>query len=285
MSQQLVTEIVKPQAAYTHQALKDLIEDVTQSSMMRLDAKSMDKLWDLITMVFKWQITLSEDLLKLTQRHLYEIENYVTHEATQLQLHKVQNVFDNFTKILSSSEITELRDATLNWLKDFHVRVSLLLRIGLQDNEGRFVVDNLDPFAEDMLRNLGENIYSVTQNGKLLRDDENERDMDEEEPKDTNRNEALELEMLAGQLKGSSTAGNITSNVLKLSINYKDNRSANHFDSIATRTDNSVGDNNNGSAGRLEDMFEDLQLTGAPNDNDNDNFNEDLINMIENSAN
>lgn len=159
---------MKPQAAYNHESVREIIEDITQSSVMRLDPVSMNKLWDLITMVFKWQVTMSEDLITLTQRHLYEIENYVTNTELHLQLQKVQTMVDNFNKILDKKERLDLLDSTNFWLKDYNVRVSLLLRMGLQSMDGNFVINNLDPIAEEMLKNLGENIYVVTQNGRIL---------------------------------------------------------------------------------------------------------------------
>lgn len=264
VSPQLINEITKPQAAYGHEALKNLIEDVTQSSAMRLDPKSMDKLWDLITMVFKWQISLSTDILKLTARHLYEIENYVTTEETQLQLHKVQNLFDNYAKILTQNERTELRESMITWLHGFNVRVSLLMRLGLQDLDGNFIVDDLEPYAEDMLRNLGENIYSTTQNGKLYKSTKTENAVKNE------HNEAFELKFLADQIIGERKLSN-DSSTLKLAINHKSNdnekphQQQQHFDNVKIET----------NCNELEALFDDLSVTEESSD-----FHDELINMI-----
>lgn len=168
VSPPLISELTKPQLLYSHNAVRAVIEEITQSSIMRLDPNSMDRLWDLITMVFKWQATLSPDIMGITLRHLYEIETYVTNPETHVQLHRVQNVVENFNKIFEQNEKHRIREDVLLWLKNYNIRVSLLLRMGLQNEDGSFVANNTNPVAEKMLKNLGENIYEVTQNGKVL---------------------------------------------------------------------------------------------------------------------
>lgn len=63
VSKQLMGDLMRPQAAYSHESVREIIEDVTQSSIMRLDPVSMGKLWDLISMVFKWQMSMSDDVI------------------------------------------------------------------------------------------------------------------------------------------------------------------------------------------------------------------------------
>ncbi|XP_068913817.1 protein OSCP1 isoform X1 [Tenebrio molitor] len=262
VSKQLMTELMKPQATYSHDAVRDIIEDVTQSSMMRLDSTSMNKLWDLITMVFKWQVTISEDVIAITLRHLYEIENYVTNPETQLQLHKVQNLVENFNKILSAKEKKELRDDILYWLKDSNVRVSLLLRMGLQNMDGIFITDNLDPTAAKMLKNLGENIYSVTQNGRIL-----EKNCNKPEP------EVNELQLFVDQILGERKMSSGTDNrkFLRLDI---DNQNVNNneegskivFDNIDVNTEDH----------KMHEMMNDMAVT----DKEDGSLKDDLLEMI-----
>lgn len=250
---------MKPQAAYGHEAVRDIIEDVTQSSMMRLDATSMNKLWDLITMVFKWQVTISKEVIAVTLRHLYEIENYVTSPDTQLQLHKVQNLVDNFNKILSTKEKSDLKDDIIYWLKDVNVRVSLLLRMGLQNMEGIFITENLDPTAEKMLKNLGENIYSVTQNGRILEKNENKP-----EP------EVNELQLFVDQILGERklSTGSDNRNFLRLAIdeqNGNNNEIQNGFDNIDVNTD-----------GQIREMMSEMVVA----DKEDGSLKDDLLEMI-----
>lgn len=77
--------------------------------------------------------------------------NPETHE----QLHKVQNLIENFNKMLTLQEKHSLHERVTEWLKKFNVRVSLLLRMGLQDMDGNFMTNNLTPVAEELLKNIG----------------------------------------------------------------------------------------------------------------------------------
>lgn len=180
---------------------------------MRLDQSSMNKLWDLITMVYKWQLTMSHEVIKITLRHLYEIENYVTNPETQIRVQKVQDHMDNFNKMLTQDEKMTLREEILYWLKQYNVRVSLLMRMGLQSMSGNFIVDNLNPIANDMLKNLGENVYAVTQNGRILED----RKMSTKS--DSEVNEMLYFVDQINVRKSSSGNFEKGENMLRLSIN------------------------------------------------------------------
>lgn len=48
------------------------------------------------------------------------------------------------------------------------MRVSLLMRMGLQGNDGLFNTNDLHPIAQNLLQNVGSNIYESTQNGRIL---------------------------------------------------------------------------------------------------------------------
>ncbi|CAH0564154.1 unnamed protein product [Brassicogethes aeneus] len=264
VSKQLITELIKPQSAYNHENIRDIIEDITQSSVMRLDSVSMSKLWDLISMVFKWQVTMSEDLIALTQRHLYEIENYVTNTEIHLQLQKVQTIVDNFNKILDKKEKMDLLDSTAFWLKDYNVRVSLLIRMGLQGMDGNFIINNLDPIAEEMLRNLGENIYMVTNNGRIL----------ENRPQTRKNSEVNELQLFVDEMMGSRklSTGSNDGTFLKLTINDENITNNNaqvdsNFDNINVK----VNENN------LHSLINELNVC---DDAEEKSFQEDLLEMI-----
>lgn len=132
-SSRLIKDLMKPQNTYSHEAVREVIETIANCSSMKLDSVSMNKLWDLITMVFKWQVgnvsvqssienyllifklAMSPAIIETTQRHVAELESYVASEGTQLQLHRVQNVLQNFTKVLSDEEKMELYQDLMDW--------------------------------------------------------------------------------------------------------------------------------------------------------------------------
>lgn len=265
---------MKPQAVYSHDSVREIIEDVTQSSVMRLDGTSMGKLWDLITMVFKWQTSITTDIIKVTQRHLYEIETYVINAETQLQLHKVQNLFENFEKIFDEKEKRNLYDDICFWLKDYNVRVSLLLRMGLQGMDGNFIVNDLNPVADQMLKNLGENIYAVTENGKILEHyqrNNNENVVEEVEE------QVNELQLFVDEMVGErkpSTCSDGSTNILKLSITEDGFNNNDEIDSL--RFDNIDVDVNEGN---LKSLGKDLS-GNEEGEEEEDSFRNDLLDLI-----
>ncbi|KAL3272496.1 hypothetical protein HHI36_013973 [Cryptolaemus montrouzieri] len=269
VSRELITDIMKPQATYCHKTMKEMISGITQSSAMRLDPSSMNKLWDLITMVYKWQLTMSHEVIKITLRHLYEIENYVTNPETQLRIHKVQDYVDSFNNIFTQDEKMTLREDILYWLKQYNVRVSLLMRMGLQSMSGNFIVNNLNPIANEMLRNLGENIYSVTQNGRILED----RKMSTKSESDVNEMmyfvDQINVRTMSNEQFGKAD------NVLKLTINEPNSCTSNgrkrlsSFGSIEVQVESP----------NLEDLVKDLSVK-EENHARKTSLKEDLLNLL-----
>lgn len=257
-SKPLVTELIKPQAPYGHQEIRAIIEDVAQSSAMRLDPVSMTKLWELITMIFKWQITLSHDLMEITCRHLRGTQEYTSCSNTKLQIQRVQNIVDNFKKVLTQNEQAALREEILEWLKTFNVRVSLLLRLGLQNNDGTFVVN-----SSEMLKNLGENIYAITQNGKL-RSGKREKETKTDE-----------MKLFADQMIGEKGPGSQKS-VFKLSIDAKSGGTGGEATSKNENFDKIVidkGDN------KMAELLEELDIEDSE-ETDDSKFTDDLLDLI-----
>ena len=54
-NQNFVAEMFRPQAMYTNLAAFQIFEKLAHSSIMRLNKSSMEKLYDLMTMGFKYQ--------------------------------------------------------------------------------------------------------------------------------------------------------------------------------------------------------------------------------------
>ncbi|KAF5302588.1 hypothetical protein FQA39_LY10206 [Lamprigera yunnana] len=261
ISSELIAELTKPQPPLSHKAARVIIEDITQSSVMRLDSSSMSKLWDLITMVFKWQVTVSADLMGLTLRHLYEIETYLINPDTHLQLHKVQNVIENFNKILGKKEKEEIRGIVLSWLDNFNIKVSLLLRLGLQNEDGTFILTDHDFVAQEMLKNLGENIFEVTQNGKIL-----QQEVGKEE-----ENETCELQGFAEEILGKRKL-NYESGSMRLVINDLDKQQRGEIqlelmDNIVSKHDST-----------LEKIIKDLDMCNVI---EQSSVHDDLLDIME----
>ncbi|CAG9817866.1 unnamed protein product [Phaedon cochleariae] len=265
--------MMRPQEAYDEDCVRSIIDDVTQSSVMRLDSISLSKLWDLITMVFKWQVAMTDNIIGLTLRHLYEIETHVTNPVAHQQLQKVQNLIENFDKIFDPDEKRTLHSEVTKWLKNYNVKVSLLLRMGLQTMDGSFVQENLNPSAADMLRNLGENIYQVTQNGRIL-----------ENTEDPNANYAAQMstvnevkdfaEEILGE-RGTNENSEANRNVFKLTISreIENNDGVNGNKILFDNVDvDIVGET-------FEDLLRDISINEDGN-NEEKTLQDELMNMI-----
>lgn len=254
--------MVPNQPVYSHEAMKNIIGSIAQSSIMRLDPMSMNKLWDLVTTVFKWQAMMCSDILKVTQRHLSELENYVSNGETLLQLRKVCNIFDNLRTILIESELLALRSDLCDWFKNSNIKVSLLLKMGLQNSDGSFVMTSDDEVINDALRNLGQNIYTL--NGSVKIPQINRKEFSE------NGNE---VNFLVGQLLGNENANSPMQrkNLLKLDIGSGKSEIRRTRDSFQSCCMNHC-DN------KFEDLLSDLNI--QDNCENPVNFKDDLLNLM-----
>ncbi|XP_050298773.1 uncharacterized protein LOC126737768 isoform X2 [Anthonomus grandis grandis] len=272
-SNRLIKDLMKPQPVSSEGEVREIIETIANSSAMKLDPVSMNKLWDLITMVFKWQLTISSAIIETTQRHLYELESYVASEGTQLQLHRVQNIMENFNKILTGDEKRAVHEDLVGWCQKFNVRVSLLLRMGLQNDDGNFNINDLDPVAEKMLQNIGENIYHVTQNGRIL-ENQNEHKASEDflEVKNANELKFFVHEML-GERKLSTGSNEGNPNMLRLCSLTESKLNNNPMDDRFDSIDVNVNDNDN-----LQSLMTDMNIRDETECN---SFKDDLLNMID----
>ena len=143
-NKRFIEELFKPQELYSRKAMRTVFDRLAHASIMRLNAASMDKLYDLMTMVFKYQISLCprpQDILLVTLNHVDAIRVFVQdNPAVRSQ---VDNVFRQLIQHygnLSSGEFMLIRQTLLNFFQDMHIRVSLFLKDKSQNTNGRFVL-------------------------------------------------------------------------------------------------------------------------------------------------
>ena len=73
-----IDELFKPQSMYSTSSTKQIFEKLAHSSIMRLNKSSMDKLYDLMCMGFKYQIiscNCPQQYLQITLNHLETLKN------------------------------------------------------------------------------------------------------------------------------------------------------------------------------------------------------------------
>ncbi|XP_030679301.1 protein OSCP1 isoform X1 [Nomascus leucogenys] len=143
-NRKFMEELFKPQELYSKKALRTVYERLAHASIMKLNQASMDKLYDLMTMAFKYQVLLCprpKDVLLVTFNHLDTIKGFIRDSPTILQ--QVDETFRQLTEIyggLSAGEFQLIRETLLIFFQDLHIRVSMFLKDKVQNNNGRFVL-------------------------------------------------------------------------------------------------------------------------------------------------
>ncbi|XP_033951034.1 protein OSCP1a [Pseudochaenichthys georgianus] len=148
-SKDFMDELLKPQQLYSHRTLKTVLTRIAHASIMRLNPASMDRLYELMVMAFKYQIFLCprpKDLLLITYNHIDTIRELV--KDTPVVVNQVDETHRKIIEVYSSlpeGEFQLLRQTLLIFFQDMHVRVSLFLKIQVQNPNGRFALSTSGP--------------------------------------------------------------------------------------------------------------------------------------------
>uniref|UniRef100_A0AAY5ECA6 Organic solute carrier partner 1 n=1 Tax=Electrophorus electricus TaxID=8005 RepID=A0AAY5ECA6_ELEEL len=142
-------ELFKPQELYSKKALRTVFDRLAHASIMRLNQASMDKLYDLMTMAFKYQVLLCprpKDILLVTFNHMDAIKDFVRDTPTILS--QVEETYKQLIEIytpMSGGEFQLIRQTLLIFFQDMHIRVSIFLKDKVQNSNGRFVLPTSGP--------------------------------------------------------------------------------------------------------------------------------------------
>ncbi|GAA6103035.1 protein OSCP1 [Tachysurus ichikawai] len=148
-NKKFLEELFKPQELYSKKALRTVFDRLAHASIMRLNQASMDKLYDLMTMAFKYQVLLCprpKDILLVTFNHMDAIKDFVR-DTTSI-LSQVDETYRQLIEIytpLSGGEFQLIRQTLLIFFQDMHIRVSIFLKDKVQNSNGRFVLPTSGP--------------------------------------------------------------------------------------------------------------------------------------------
>uniref|UniRef100_A0A8B9CYB3 Organic solute carrier partner 1 n=1 Tax=Anser brachyrhynchus TaxID=132585 RepID=A0A8B9CYB3_9AVES len=143
-NKKFMEELFKPQELYSKKALRTVYDRLAHASIMRLNQASMDKLYDLMTMAFKYQVLLCprpKDILLVTFNHLDAIKDFIRDSPGILN--QVDETFRQLIEVygcLSAGEFQLIRQTLLLFFQDMHIRVSIFLKDKVQNSNGRFVL-------------------------------------------------------------------------------------------------------------------------------------------------
>ncbi|XP_029032818.2 protein OSCP1 [Osmia bicornis bicornis] len=121
--------------------LRPTLECVVLSSIMKLDKNSMNKLFDLMIMMVKYQLTAVTgpvEVILSTLNHTDAMRDMVSHPDAQRCAGLVHQMIVDFYGTFTLEEIWNARNCCLKELEPYCIRVSILLRLGLQNDDGSF---------------------------------------------------------------------------------------------------------------------------------------------------
>ncbi|XP_072530363.1 protein OSCP1a isoform X1 [Salminus brasiliensis] len=148
-SKAFMGELMKPQDLYSHRALRCVLTRLAHTSIMRLNPASMDRLYDLMTMAFKYQLLLCprpRDLLLISCNHIDAVREMVKSSPCLVnQINDAQRQIIEMYSPLSDGELQFMRQTLLALFQDMHTRVSIFLKENIQNPDGRFVLSTSGP--------------------------------------------------------------------------------------------------------------------------------------------
>lgn len=135
-----IDELFKPQCMYSPQSTKQIFEKLAHSSIMRLNASSMDKLYDLMAMGVKYQLlscSSPQQYLHLTLNHLQAMRNMVGRGGDPVPDY-LQRTEDSLLRVygrasFSSGDWALLKTSLLTFFQGKKIKVSLFLQKKLQN--------------------------------------------------------------------------------------------------------------------------------------------------------
>ncbi|KAM9385397.1 protein OSCP1a [Pholidichthys leucotaenia] len=148
-SRSFMDELLKPQQLYSHRTMKTVLTRIAHASIMRLNPASMDRLYELMVMAFKYQVLLCprpKDLLLISYNHIDTVKEFV--KDTPVVVNQVDETHRKIIEVYSSlpeGEFQLLRQTLLIFFQDLHVRVSVFLQNKIQNPNGSFALATSGP--------------------------------------------------------------------------------------------------------------------------------------------
>lgn len=143
-SPSFIEELFKPQAMYTLAATKQIFEKLAHSSIMRLNQSSMDKLFDLMTMGFKYQVLQCcspQQYLHLLLLHLESIKALLGRgSVSDLAQTAIEMAIQTYAPFSMGNWI-QLKQAIFRMVQGKRIKVSLFLQHRMQGLDGNLVLD------------------------------------------------------------------------------------------------------------------------------------------------
>lgn len=141
-TREFIEELFKPQELYSAQSARQIFDKLAHSSIMRLSVSSMNKLYDLMTMGFKYQLLACNhcgELLEVTLNHLMSVMQMVDGGRAQESVRRATELVTHRYSGMSGTDFCLLRQTLCTHLQGKKIKVSLFLQDGIQRPDGPFL--------------------------------------------------------------------------------------------------------------------------------------------------
>lgn len=139
-----IMELFKPQVMYTTLSTKQIFEKLAHSSIMRLNKTSMDKLYDLMTMGFKYQLLQSispQQYLHTLLNHLDSIKEMIGNDPVSDLVQVAIDLAINTYVPFSTSQWFQLKTSLMKFIQGKRIKVSLFIQHKMQTMDGTLNLD------------------------------------------------------------------------------------------------------------------------------------------------
>jgi Organic solute transport protein 1 len=146
-SEAFIRELMAPQPLYSMTSTRQIFDKIAQSSIMKLQTSSMNKLFDLMLMGVKVQLlTLSypEQLLKITLNHIEELNNMIFSKESKGLLSATAEVLSKTYASQSAAVFYRIRQTLLRFFQNRNVKVTMFLHSGIQLQDGNIRISSLE---------------------------------------------------------------------------------------------------------------------------------------------
>lgn len=144
-NEKFMNELFKPQTVYSNHSTRQIFSRLAHSSIMRLNTASMEKLYDLMTMGFKYQLLTiphPRHLLDVTINHMNTIMNIIKGETKIISV--VEASKQRFIKLyndFTDGDFYMLKHVLCRFFQGRRVKVSLFLQDHIQNLDGSIILD------------------------------------------------------------------------------------------------------------------------------------------------
>eukprot|EP00127_Corallochytrium_limacisporum_P003683 Clim_evm15s152 gene=Clim_evmTU15s152 len=146
-------EMMRPQPLYNLVQVRSICSRLAHSSVMKLNDASMDKLFDLVLMSYKWQliqINSPEEVYTIALNHLDTLKDLVPLDRKlQISLDSTMDTMTSVYESMSKGSLWIIRQELLNFTMSKHAQISLFVAHDLQSSDGCFRIDIHDEDSDE----------------------------------------------------------------------------------------------------------------------------------------